>query len=300
VEFGELAALREVSLELEGGQLLGLIGPNGAGKTTLLRTMAGLQEQTCGRVEIHGSERLLTPDERRALIGFAPDSPPAYEELSVEEFLMFVADAHRLAPSEASERVDYWLEQTWLAQKRRAKIKTLSRGMRQRVTLAQVLLPNPIVVLLDEPSSGLDPAGRIELRRIIASLPRQGKAVIVSSHILADLEDYCTHIAILEHGRLLRYSHVDHLTGHAPQRCTYTLRTAASEAETTTVLAAIDGVNDVQADNNTCTFTYLNDEGAAARLLRQLIDRGLSIASFSPQRETLEDVYLQAGLKQVD
>jgi len=136
VEFGSLVAVRDVSFELAGGDLVGLIGPNGAGKTTLLRARVGLQAPTAGSAEIFGRDVFNDTDLIRGKVGFAPDSPPAYEELTIEQFLMFIADANRIAGIEAEDRIDYWLEQVWLQEKRQERIKNLSRGMRQRVAIA--------------------------------------------------------------------------------------------------------------------------------------------------------------------
>lgn len=299
VEFGQLVAVCDLSLEMSGGDLVGLIGPNGAGKTTLLRVLAGLQATTAGSARVLGHDVFNDSDAVRGQVGFAPDAPPAYEELTVEEFLRFIADAYNVTGSEADERIDFWLEQVWLQEKRSEKIKTLSRGMRQRITIAQTLLPSPAVVLLDEPSAGLDPAGRIQLRQVIASLRDQGKAVIVSSHILADLEEYCTHIAIIEQGRLLRYAHVGDLGSDDAQRCGYTL-TVACDDDASEAITAVEGVAHLTRNNRTYTFEYHKGERDAARLLRSLLDRGMPVSSFMPERESLEDVYLKTGVRQVD
>ena len=299
VEFGELVAVRDVSFEMAGGDLLGLIGPNGAGKTTLLRVLAGLQATTSGSAAVLGHDVFNDSDTVRGQVGFAPDAPPAYEELTIEEFLMLMADAYSLSGSEACERIDYWLDQVWLQEKRQEKIKTLSRGMRQRITVAQTLLPSPAVVLLDEPSAGLDPAGRIQLRQVIASLRDQGKAVIVSSHILADLEEYCTHIAIIEHGRFLRYAAVRDLGGDDTRRCGYRL-TVVCDDDVSEAIVAINGVARLARDSHGYAFEYDKGEHEAAALLRTLIERGVPVASFTPERESLEDVYLKTGVRQVD
>lgn len=299
VEFGRIVAVRDVSFEMSAGDLLGLIGPNGAGKTTLLRVLAGLQATISGSANVLGSDVFCDSDTIRGQVGFAPDAPPAYEQLTIEEFLSFVADAYNLTTKEAGERIDFWLDQVWLQEKRREKIKTLSRGMRQRITIAQTLLPSPAVVLLDEPSAGLDPAGRIQLRQVIASLRDQGKAVIVSSHILADLEEYCTHIAIIERGRLLRYARVGDLGGDNDQRREFTMTVACAE-DVSEAIMAIDGVAHLSRDDHTYTFEYHRDEREAAGLLRTLIDRGVLVSSFVPTRASLEDVYLKTGVRQVD
>ncbi len=300
VEFKTLVAVRDVSFELRAGQLLGLIGPNGAGKTTLLRVLAGLHAPTAGTATAMGFDVLGDADEVRRHVGFAPDSPPAYDELSIDEFLTFVARAYELDWAEAGERIDFWLEQTWLADKRGEKIKNLSRGMKQRVTVARTLVPNPNVVLLDEPSQGLDPAGRIQLRQVIAGLREQGKAVIVSSHILADLEEYCTDIAIIEHGSILQFGPVRALTGRAEDRHRYRLVLDDGTADVTDILSGIEDVSHVTRDNDAYLFEYHDGRAYAAVLLRELIERGVRVAEFAPLPESLEETYLKAGVKQVD
>lgn len=299
VEFESLVAVADISFSMRGGDLLGLIGPNGAGKTTLLRVLVGLQAPTSGTARVMGYDVFHESNQVRGQVAFAPDSPPAYEELTVDQFLHFVGEANGVTGHEVDERIDYWLEQMWLTEKRDEKIKNLSRGMRQRVTIAQTMTPNPTVVLLDEPSSGLDPAGRIELRRVIADLARSGKAVIVSSHILADLEEFCTHIAIIERGRLLRYGNVAELHESQSPHWRYRLRVAKPEQHTE-VIDAIAGVSEVATVNGDVQLVYEAGDEAAARLLRSLIERGIPVSAFSPIRESLEDVYLRTGVKQVD
>ncbi len=213
VAFPNLVAVRNVSFALHGGELLGLIGANGAGKTTLLRAAAAIQPVARGAVRVLG-ERLVTADsELRHHLGFTPDTPPLYEALTVRDFLMFIAMGYNLSTAEANERIDFWLEKVWLTEKAGQKISGLSRGMRQRVGLARTLLPNPHVVLLDEPAAGLDPAGRVQFRELLRTLREQGKAIIVSSHILSDMAEYCTHIAIMAKGSLVQYGTISEITG---------------------------------------------------------------------------------------
>ncbi len=215
VRFGRLVAVNFVSLELRAGELFGLVGPNGAGKTTLLRAIAGLQPLDAGRVTVLGEQVLPGNLAANRHLGFAPDTPPVYEDLTVRDFLRFIGMAYGLPAGELDERIGFWLQQVWLAEKAEARIRTLSRGMRQRVGIARVLLPNPVVVLLDEPAAGLDPAGRVQFRRLLCSLRDQGKAIIVSSHILADLNEYCTHIAIMSAGRVVQQGTVAQVTASA-------------------------------------------------------------------------------------
>src|SRR5688500_17685698 len=204
VQFGKLVAVRDVSMSLRAGDLLGLIGPNGAGKTTLLSAAAGYLALARGQVKVLGDR--VEPRNSDALrhIGLAPDTLWAYEERTVRKFLRIIGMGYELGDNDIDERIDFWLEKVWLTEKADQKIKALSRGMRQRIGLARTLLPNPSIILLDEPAAGLDPAGRVQFRQVLCNLREQGKALIVSSHILADMADYCTHIGIMAAGRMIQ------------------------------------------------------------------------------------------------
>ncbi len=300
VEFDALVAVRDISFQLAGGELLGLVGPNGAGKTTLLRVLAGLHAPTSGEALIMERPVLGEHEVVRHHVGFAPDAPPAYEQLTIVQFLRFIAAAYGLDRAEGDERIDFWLEQLWLTEKRTALIRTLSKGMRQRVTLARTFLPRPHVVLLDEPLSGLDPGGRIQLRGVLAMLRNQGCAMIVSSHILSDLEEVATHIAIIEHGRMLRYAATRELTHEDVERRTYRLTVLDERDGVAQSLAALDGVRDLRREGRVYTFGYHAGDEPAARLLRELVTAGIDVVSFSEVRASLEESYLRAGVRQVD
>src|SRR5215208_2755638 len=215
VRFGALEAVRDVSFNLRPGDLLGLIGPNGAGKTTLLRALAGLQAIDAGAVRVLGQR--LVPGAADVLrhVGFTPDTPPFYEQLTVRQFLEFIGRGYGLDRAELAERIDFWLEKVWLTEKAEQKVKGLSRGMRQRLGIARTLLPNPAVILLDEPTGGLDPGGRVQFRQLLCDLRDQGKALVVSSHILSDMADYCTHIGIMGAGRMIRLGSVAEIASGA-------------------------------------------------------------------------------------
>ena len=300
VEFDQLIAVRDVDMPLEGGQLVGLVGPNGAGKTTLLRALAGLQPLTAGRVSvlgrpIGGAGKLTHPH-----VGFAPDTPPVYEDLSVVDFLEFIARQYGIDAAARAERIDFWVERLWLTDKRKQKIKTLSRGMRQRVAIARALLPNPSVILLDEPAAGLDPAGRIHFRELLVSLTRQQRALVVSSHILSDMDEYCTHLAIMGHGVLLRAGPVSEIADHAGDRCRYVVLLASLAPQAEQILNEIGGVSELRLADHRLEFDYDRDAEMAGELLREMIARGLRVCSFSPVAPDLEDAYLRVGMKQVE
>jgi ABC-2 type transport system ATP-binding protein len=302
VQFGPLRAVNDVSFSLNGGDLLGLIGPNGAGKTTLLRSLAGIQPVTGGAVRVLGHNLEKRHDEALRNLGFTPDTPVFYENLTVREFLRFVAMGYGLGEAEADERIAFWLEKVWLSEKAGQKIKALSRGMRQRVGLARTLLPNPAVVLLDEPAAGLDPAGRVQFRQLMSDLREQGKAIVISSHILADMEEYCTHIGIMARGAMVKYGTVAHVAAHGEGdgRCRYTIVLATSAPGIEKVLAGLDGVTGVQADRDRLTFEFASAREQAAALLADLVGRKVPVASFVPHTPGLEEAYLRIGIEQVD
>jgi len=302
VRFEEFVAVRDVSLDLYAGHLLGLIGPNGAGKTTLLRALAGLQPMTAGAVQILGEKLVPGANEVMAQIGFTPDNPPVYEEMTVRQFLRFIARGYGLGAAEGDERIDFWLEKVWLVEKADQKIRALSRGMRQRIGLARTLLPNPAVILLDEPAAGLDPAGRVQFRQLLSSLRDQGKTLIVSSHILADMSEYCSHIGIMSRGRLIRFGTVAQVSGMVgdAERCRYTVILARPVADVARTLATIEGVDGVEVDRHRIMLEYPVDPERAATLLAQLVRANLPVASFTANAPGLEEAYLRAGIEQVD
>ncbi len=298
VRFGKLLAVRDVSFSLPGGTLLGLIGPNGAGKTTLLRAIAGLQRPTRGTIEVLGER--LSPDSLHQ-IGFTPDVPPVYEELTVRQFMQFVGKGYDLPPSEIRERTDFWLEKVWLSEKADHKIKGLSRGMKQRVGIARTLLPNPALILLDEPAAGLDPAGRVQFRQLLADLRDQGKTIIISSHILADMDEYCTHIAIMQSGAMQQFGTVSQITaGHDAHRRRYLITLAHPVADLDKVLQNLEGAQAIATERDRATIELGSSPDQAAAALAWLVHQKIPIASFAPVAANLEEAYLRAGIRQVD
>lgn len=198
--FGSLQAVRDVSFSVERGEIFGFIGPNGAGKTTTIRTMATLLEPGQGKVEICGVNVAVEPEKVRRLIGYMPDHAGIYERITVREYLDFFAQAHAISDPEVTDAV---IELTDLGDLSARLVATLSKGMRQRLQLARVLLHDPEVLILDEPASDLDPRARIEIRDLLLELRELGKTIFLSSHILSELSDVCTSVGIIEKGELL-------------------------------------------------------------------------------------------------
>jgi ABC-2 type transport system ATP-binding protein len=198
--FGGFDVLRDVSFEVAPGEIFGFIGPNGAGKTTTIRVMTTLLEPMAGRVEIDGLDVTLDPERVRRLIGYMPDHAGVYDRITVREYLEFFADAFHVDDGNIVETV---LELTDLKKLQDRLVVTMSKGMKQRLQLARILLHDPKILILDEPASDLDPRARIEIRDLLLELRSLGKTILLSSHILTELADVCTSVGILERGRLV-------------------------------------------------------------------------------------------------
>lgn len=201
--YGDLVAVDSLDLEIPTGSVFGLIGPNGAGKSTTFAMIATLLEPTSGSVEVLGIDPMVQPREVRRRLGYMPDVLGVYDDLSVEEYLRFFAGAFGVPRADHESTIDGLLELVDLPTKRGSQVNSLSRGMKQRLSLARALVNDPDLLVLDEPASGLDPRARVELRLLLGQLKEMGKTIIISSHILAELAEMCSEIAILERGRLL-------------------------------------------------------------------------------------------------
>ncbi len=203
VKYGKFEAVRGISFEIEKGQVFGFIGPNGAGKSSTIRVLATLQKQFEGTVRVNGINVRKDPDQVREMMGYVPDFFGVYDDLSAREYLHFFAAAYRIPRGRRPGLVDEVLQLTDLTHKVDFPVEGLSRGMKQRLSLARVLLHDPDLLLLDEPASGLDPRARIELRELLKALQQMGKTILISSHILQELAQFCTRIGIMEAGQLV-------------------------------------------------------------------------------------------------
>ncbi len=203
VKYGKFEAVRGISFEIPKGEVFGFIGPNGAGKSSTIRVLATLQKQFEGTVRVNGISVRKDPDSVREMIGYVPDFFGVYEDLSAREYLHFFAAAYRIPRGRRAGLVDEVLQLTDLTHKIDFPVDALSRGMKQRLSLARVLLHDPDLLLLDEPASGLDPRARIELRELLKALQQMGKTILISSHILHELAQFCTRIGIMEAGQLV-------------------------------------------------------------------------------------------------
>jgi ABC-2 type transport system ATP-binding protein len=330
--FGMREVLRDVSFDVQHGEIFGFIGPNGAGKTTTIRVMATLLEPATGRVEIEGLDVTIDPDKVRRVIGYMPDHAGVYERITVREFLEFFADAYQVQDLHV---VDVVLELTDLKKLDGRLVAELSKGMKQRLQVARILLHDPKVLILDEPASDLDPRARIELRDLLLELRELGKTIFLSSHILTELSDVCTSVGILERGRLVVAGPIaaigDELSRRArgevppgqagastamggdPQQATEAvgltaggvaipaaarrrlkLRVLGDSRQVAPLLVGGVGVYQVEpAPGGVLTVDYAGDERFVADVVRHLVGQGVGVIGVEPERNELERIFLE-------
>jgi ABC-2 type transport system ATP-binding protein len=270
--YGDVLAVRDLDLTIPRGSVYGLIGPNGAGKTTTFAVLASLLQPTAGSVRLLGIDPSAHPRDVRRIMGYMPDVLGVYDDLRVDEYLEFFAASYRIPKAARPAVIDGLLELVDLAGKRTAAVNSLSRGMKQRLSLARALVHDPEVLILDEPASGLDPRARVELRNLLIELKDMGKTIIISSHILAELEEMCSEIGIMEGGQLLA-------TG--PPR---------------TIRAQLGGAQRLEvrfADGTRETFEVADEAAQVALLRRLVVDEDRAVLEFTETGGGLEDLFLR-------
>ncbi len=280
------------SLRVEAGELVGLVGPNGAGKSTLIRILATLIPATSGRAGIGGCEVSRNPLAVRKLIGYQPDVPGLYQDMRVSEFLEFFADAFHLRGNERQAAVAKALEVSGLGERRDAFVEQLSLGQKQRLVLAKVLLHDPKVLLLDEPATGLDPLARIELRERLKALQKLGVTILISSHILSDLEDICTRIAFISEGQNVSAagSPVE-VRPAAAGKNHYVVEFLGDPAPVVAAASRFAGATIVEQGQSVLLMECAGGREQASALLRHLITAGVQVVRFAPGGTDLEDHY---------
>ncbi len=296
--FGRLVAVNDVNLSVPAGTIFGFIGPNGAGKTTTLRMLAGLLDPTEGDILLAGESITRNPEAARRLVGYMPDFFGVYEDMKVWEYLDFFARCYRIPPERRRRVVDELLELVDLAHKRDDFVEHLSRGMRQRLCLAHVLVHDPPILLLDEPASGLDPRARVEMRELLRELGKLQKTVVISSHILSELAELCDTVGIIEKGRLVAAGPVSEMTALARGGRVVRVRLLDYEhnaPKARQVLEAYPGVVEFfeDSDEDVVEFVFEGDESQLAGVLRHLVNAGVPVVSFNSERVDLEDIFLR-------
>jgi ABC-2 type transport system ATP-binding protein len=313
---GHAWAIRGIDLVIPAGGIVGLIGPNGAGKTTTLRILAGVLGQNQGRVTVDGEDLAGREIDYRRRVGFLGDGHPLYRDMTPREYLRFFGQCHDLPESGIAQAIDEVLATFDLTSKADAPCGALSKGMRQRVAIARTLLHRPDLVILDEPADGLDPRGRIDLRNILLGVRERGTTLVVSSHILRELDDLCDHVAILQRGRIEVAGAVRELVERrdedrglvkirvlgAPPSADPTEPSVSEDAAAATFAQRGDLVVSARREDETAVFVLRVRGGTAAipSLLRDLLDAGVPVVGCERERSRLEDVYAQVAADAVN
>lgn len=300
-QFDRHVAVNEIEMQVKSGEVYGLIGPNGAGKTTLIRMLAAAEEPTTGEIYIHG-DRLLRDRSNPHLkqrLGYLPDDFPLYEDLSVWDYLDYFAKLYRLRQPRRQQRLYEILELVQLANKRHSQIATLSRGMKQRLSLARTIIHEPILLLLDEPVSGLDPIARMQFREIVKILQEAGMTILISSHVLSDLAELCSSVGIMELGYLVESTSLQKLYQRLSRQQVIVstlgdldkLKGELKHHSSVTKWETIEGSSSLKLD-------FTGGEIELADLLRSLVEAKIPLTEFRSQQEDLESIFLKLGHQQ--
>jgi len=302
--YDRTVAVAGIDLAIERGEIFGLVGPNGAGKTTTLRMLATLLRPDAGIAEIDGWSVGRNPDEVRRVLGFMPDAFGVYDDMKVWEYLDFFARCHGLPAAARRRIIADLLDLVDLGDKRDTYVQNLSRGMQQRLCLAHALVHDPVVLLLDEPASGLDPRARVELRELLRELRSMGKTIVISSHILPELEELCTSVAIVDRGQVLAQGRVADIERRlrfgAVLRVQLILDGLDLEAARDRFAADPDVASATILADGTVELGFRGDDAASARLLAASVAAGLPIVSFARAASDLEELFLQVTGQDLD
>jgi ABC-2 type transport system ATP-binding protein len=290
-------AVAGLDLDVAQGEIFGLVGPNGAGKTTTLRILATLLKPTSGEAEVAGINVRRNPDAVRRVLGFMPDVFGVYDDMKVWEYIDFFARCYGIPAARRKQMIGDLLDLVDLGDKRDAYVQGLSRGMQQRLCLAHTLVHDPQVLLLDEPASGLDPRARVELRELLRELRSLGKTILISSHILPELEELCTSVAIVDRGQVLAQGRVADIEKRLRYGAVLRVRvlgeTDAIEAARDFFAGQARVASATLLDDGQIELGFRGDDAESADLLASAIGSGIRIATFARAASDLEELFLQ-------
>lgn len=295
--YDKTLAVAGLDLDVGEGEIFGLVGPNGAGKTTTLRILATLLVPDGGDAEIAGASVRRNPNDVRRVLGFMPDSFGVYDDMKVWEYLDFFARCYGIPADRRRRMIGDLLELVDLGSKRDAYVQGLSRGMQQRLCLAHALVHDPAVLLLDEPASGLDPRARVELRELLRELRSLGKTILVSSHILPELEELCTSVAIIDRGQVLAQGRVSEIEQRLRVGAVFRTRILTDAEGVARACAWFAQQPDVVTaeilQDGTIEIGFHGDDTGSVRLLATAVNTGMPVATFSRAASDLEELFLQ-------
>jgi ABC-2 type transport system ATP-binding protein len=298
--YGKFEAVNSLSLQVPAGSIYGFVGPNGAGKTTTMRMLTTLTRPTSGEAWVAGHSVIQEPRAVRRAIGYMPDEFGVYDDMRVWEYLDFFAACYDIPENNRRKLIDDLLELVDLAHRRDDMVDKLSRGMKQRLSLARTLAHDPSVLILDEPASGLDPRARVEIRELLVELSKMGKTIFFSSHILADVSEICTHIGIIEGGKMVAQGSMDEMRAQLmPHReIIVTVRDQETAERVKTLVAAMSGVLDVQflepkSGRSRVRIDFTGDDEGIAAINQALTGAQIAILGFTEETKDLEAMFMR-------
>jgi len=305
--YGTRLAVNHLNLQIEAGELFGFVGPNGAGKTSTIRMMTGLLQPTAGDVKIAGQSVRENPNAIRRVIGYMPDFFGVYNDMTVAEYLDFFGACYQIPPHQRSSLIADLLELVELSHRLNDRVDKLSRGMKQRLSLARTLVHDPQVLILDEPASGLDPRARIEIRELLVELANMGKTIFFSTHILADVAEICSRVAILEAGELVAVGALEVLQQQLVPRRKIEITLLDKLEQAHQLLLDHTGVSHVELPNGVnglrspikssrlrLLVEFTGDDQSVNALLAALVEAQIPVISFSAAGRDLEEVFMRA------
>jgi ABC-2 type transport system ATP-binding protein len=298
-EYDKVVALSALDLEIPEGEICGLIGPNGAGKSTLLKILSTVIRPDFGLASVNGFGVETNVLEVRRRVGFMPDFFALYENMTAEDFLVYFALAYGMSPEKIKPRVDELLTLVNLTDKRDEMVSGLSRGMKQRLVFIKTLIHDPPVLLLDEPLSGLDPKARIEMREALRSLKKMGKTIIVSSHILAELSDFCSYVVIMEKGILRANGAVSQILDQIQGALQVSIEVTGDLEKAREIIGRAKNVSVKSAEGLTVNFSLAADKKELAAINAALVNAGVGVVTITEKRGDIEDIYAKISANEV-
>jgi ABC-2 type transport system ATP-binding protein len=291
--FSRVKAVNDISFSFGSGEVVGFVGPNGAGKTTTMRILATLDEPTDGDVLIDGVSLIDYPEIGRRQIGYMPDALPEHSDMTAFEYVDFFGRAFGLRGAALRKAVSEVEEFTGLTPIRNKTLKSLSKGMKQRVSLARALVHQPSLLIMDEPANGLDPRARVELRELVKALAESGKTILVSSHILTELSEFCSTVLIIERGELVGNGTVETLANHGRATQSVFIRPLDLSPEALKqILLESPGVVTAHIRGNACSAEIAGNGQEVSALLTTLIQKGINLLEYRPEQADLEKVFM--------
>lgn len=294
--FDNHMVLRNLNMKIHDGAVYGFVGPNGAGKTTTMRIIAGLLKADSGQILIDGED---IGARHKKLIGYMPDFFGVYDRLRVKEYMDFFASIYGLDKEETEKKIHQLLELVKLTEKKEAYVDSLSRGMKQRLCLARCMIHDPKLLILDEPASGLDPRARYEFKEIIKQLKKEGRTVMISSHILSELSEMCTDICIIDEGRCVMDGSVDEIEYHMITASPLVIRTAGRQEDALSIIRQNEMVETLSYNENEIQAVFKGGREDEIMLLHALMAADVPVYSFGRDRSGLETLFMQITDREV-